>query len=92
MTLGYSEVVFDADTPLGKAGTTARGHEFHFSTMTEPDGVARTYRVGVPGAERGERREGFLVRRTLMSYVHLHFASNPELAPAFVRACAEARA
>ena len=92
MSLGYREVVFDADTPLGKAGTTARGHEFHVSTMTEPEGVARTYRVGDPGAtERGERREGFLVGRTLMSYVHLHFASNPELAPAFVRACAETR-
>jgi len=93
MTLGYSEVRFSADTPLGKAGTTARGHEFHFSTMAAPDGVARTYRVNVPGvSERGERREGFLVGRTLMSYVHLHFASNSGLAPAFVRACAEARA
>jgi cobyrinic acid a,c-diamide synthase len=95
MTLAYTEVGFTADTPLGKAGTTARGHEFHFSTMTEPEGVARAYRVRAAGAVRGsvgaERPEGYLVGRTLMSYVHLHFASNPDLAPAFVRACAEAR-
>jgi cobyrinic acid a,c-diamide synthase len=96
MTLAYTEVVFTADTPLGKAGTTARGHEFHFSTMTEPEGVARAYRVRAAGAVHAsagaERPEGYLVGRTLMSYVHLHFASNPDLATAFVRACAEARA
>jgi cobyrinic acid a,c-diamide synthase len=91
MTLGYREVAFTVDTPLGKAGTTARGHEFHVSTMTEPTGVTRAYRVR--GAGRGaEGREGYLIGRTLMSYVHLHFASSPDLAPAFVRACAEARA
>ncbi len=93
MTLAYSDVVFTRDTPLGKAGTTARGHEFHFSTMTEPEGVARAYGVRAAGAPSGgQRQEGFLVGRTLMSYVHLHFASNPDLAPAFVRACREARA
>jgi cobyrinic acid a,c-diamide synthase len=88
MTLGYAEVVFTADTPLGKAGTVARGHEFHFSTMTDVAGVHRAYRLRVHGVERAE---GYLAGRTLMSYVHLHFGSNPELAPSFVRACAERR-
>ena len=90
MTLAYTDVLFTADTPLGKAGTVARGHEFHFSTMTEVSAeVPRAYRLQAHGGERGE---GYLMGRTLMSYVHLHFASNPELAPSFVRACAEARA
>jgi cobyrinic acid a,c-diamide synthase len=88
MTLAYTEVTFVADTPLGKAGTTARGHQFHFSTMTEPGEVSRAYRIAAHGTSRPE---GYLAGRTLMSYVHLHFASNPELAGAFVRACAEAR-
>lgn len=35
--------------------------------------------------------EGYLIGRTLMSYVHLHFASNPELPHAFVAACAGSR-
>lgn len=30
--------------------------------------------------------------RGLLSYVHIHFASNPSLAPAFVDACAVAAA
>jgi cobyrinic acid a,c-diamide synthase len=90
MTLAYTEVFFTADTPLGKVGTVARGHEFHFSTLTAVSAaIPRAYRLRAHGRER---REGYLVGRTLMSYVHLHFASNPELAPSFVRACAEARA
>jgi hypothetical protein len=83
MTLGYTEVTFAADTPLGAAGAVARGHRFHYSTLDPvPAHVRRAYRDG----------DGYLVDRTLMSYVHLHFASNPGLADAFVRACAEARA
>jgi cobyrinic acid a,c-diamide synthase len=34
---------------------------------------------------------GCLVGRALMSYLHLHFASSPGLATAFVAACAERR-
>ena len=87
MALGYTEVAFAADTPVGPAGTVARGHEFHYSWLEPaPAGVACAYRVRQRGA--GERAEGWLVGRTLMSYVHLHFASNPGLARAFVRACA----
>jgi cobyrinic acid a,c-diamide synthase len=89
LTLGYTEVCFGADTPLGPAGTVARGHEFHASTLAMvPGAVTRAYRL-----ERGgeQRAEGYLIERALMSYVHLHFGSNPALAPAFVAACADAR-
>ena len=81
MSLGYVETELTAPTPLGARGAVARGHQFHFSTLDPvPPTVARVYR----GAE------GYLVGRTLMSYAHLHFASNPELARGFVDACAAA--
>jgi cobyrinic acid a,c-diamide synthase len=51
--------------------------------------VRRAYRLRAPGG--AERAEGYLIERTLMSYVHLHFASSPSLAAAFVGACAERR-
>ena len=90
MALGYTEVLFTGPTPLGPAGTTARGHEFHYSTLEPvPQSVGRAYRLGGPGAP--DRTEGYLIGRTLMSYVHLHFASNPELPRAFVAACARSR-
>jgi cobyrinic acid a,c-diamide synthase len=82
MTLGYVTVRFATDTPLGAGGSIVRGHRFHFSTLDPvPDDVPRAY----------EGAEGYLVGRALLSYAHLHFASNPGVARAFVDACAEWR-
>jgi cobyrinic acid a,c-diamide synthase len=90
MTLGYAEVTLAADCLLGPAGAVARGQEFHTSTLGPvPAAVPRVYTVRAPGG--GERAEGYQVGRTLMSYLHLHFASNPGLAAAFVAACAAGR-
>ncbi len=90
LSLGYTEVFFTSDTPLGPAGTAARGHEFHYSTLDRvPDSVARAWRV--EKRRGGGRAEGYVVGRTLMSYVHLHFASCPEIPRRFVDACIEAQ-
>jgi cobyrinic acid a,c-diamide synthase len=90
MTLGYVEATFVADTLLGPVGAVARGHEFHFSTLTPvPDAVARAYRL--TSATGATRAEGYRVGGALISYAHLHFASNPALARAFVDACARGR-
>lgn len=88
--LGYREVTMTAATPLGPAGTVARGHEFHYSEMEMPVEIARTYRVsGRDGLPRGA--EGYLRGNVLGSYVHLHFASNPQLAQNFVGNCRQWR-
>jgi len=90
LTLGYTSVLLTGDAPIGGAGTTARGHEFHYSSLDPvPDSVSRVYQVSQ--RRGGERAEGYLIGRTLMSYVHLHFGSNPDLARSFVRACGERR-
>jgi cobyrinic acid a,c-diamide synthase len=39
----------------------------------------------------GGGAEAYLIHRALLSYVHLYFASNPELPRASVAACAHAR-
>jgi cobyrinic acid a,c-diamide synthase len=90
LTIGYAEVTLAAPCGLGAPGVVARGQEFHASTLGPvPARVPRAYRVRVPGG--AERAEGYLVDAALMSYVHLHFASNPSLAASFVDACAAAR-
>jgi cobyrinic acid a,c-diamide synthase len=90
LTLGYREVRLTAPSPLGAAGAVARGHEFHYSTLDAvPERIPRVYRL--EDGRRGDRAEGYLIHRALLSYVHLHFASNPELPRAFVAACADAR-
>jgi cobyrinic acid a,c-diamide synthase len=90
LSLSYTEVTLQANSPLGPAGTVARGHEFHYSSLDPVQAsVPRVYRLR---RRRGdEREEGYLIGNALLSYVHLHFASNPRIAESFVRACAEAR-
>ncbi|MBI3767305.1 MAG: cobyrinate a,c-diamide synthase [Deltaproteobacteria bacterium] len=91
LTLGYREVTIACDflPPL-----VARGHEFHGSTLDDssvPVSLARAYVVGDP-ATGVSAREGFTSRRTLASYVHLHFASAPALAGGLVAAARAADA
>ena len=84
--LGYRRVDFLADCAAGPIRTTARGHEFHYSEIGEmPASVSRCYRVSRRGEPLG--LEGYRVHNCLASYVHLHFGSNPGIAPAFVAAC-----
>jgi cobyrinic acid a,c-diamide synthase len=90
LSLGYTAVTTCAPSPLGAPGTTARGHEFHYSTLDGvPPSVPRVYRL--TDARGAERAEGYVIGSALLSYVHLHFGSNPALAPALVEACARHR-
>jgi cobyrinic acid a,c-diamide synthase len=85
-TLGYREITMTAATPLGPAGTVARGHEFHYSELDLPTTTPRAYRV--TGRDGGAcPAEGYLLGNVLGSYIHLHFASNPHLAGNFVASC-----
>ena len=36
MNLGYRQARLLADAPIGRAGATVRGHEFHYSRLVEP--------------------------------------------------------
>lgn len=85
-SLGYRQASLTAGTILGAAGETVRGHEFHYSEIGGmPDSIARCYRVARQGQDLGA--EGYSVNNCLASYLHLHFGSNPGIAPAFVTAC-----
>jgi len=86
--LGYVEVeVEKAAGPFPRG--RARGHEFHYSELERQDFCSgaletlyhvRKHRSDVP------RPEGYLYKRCLASYIHLHFGSNPEFAAALISA------
>jgi cobyrinic acid a,c-diamide synthase len=85
--LGYREVTLTAPGLLGPIGTTARGHEFHYSEIVgEPIGVPCVYRL-TPRRGGAAVSEGYSANRVLASYVHLHFGSNPEVARHLVASC-----
>ncbi len=92
--LGYREAVTLAPSLLGPAGTTARGHEFHYSRLAAPPcgPDIRTIYALSGRSGRLDAPEGYSLGNVLCSYVHLHFGSNPDLAPAFVAAMAAAHA
>lgn len=85
--LGYREARMLLETPLGPAGTLARGHEFHYSFLDALPDVPAAYALSGRKGPLGTP-EGFLSGNTLGSYVHLHFASNPDLARNFVASMA----
>lgn len=90
LVLAYTEVVIQDDGVLGGAGTIARGHEFHWAGSDPvPAEVPRAWRLRT--ADGGEREEGYRVGGALLTWVHVHFGSNPVLAGRFVGACARAR-
>ncbi len=84
--LGYRQVEVTADSLLGPAGTLVRGHEFHYSDVAMPDTIERCYQLSRRGGEQ-LGAEGYRIKNTLGSYVHLHFGSNPQVAENFVKYC-----
>ncbi len=84
--LGYVEVETRTETPLGPRGTRFRGHQFRYSrfeTQIEPANYA--VRIGRTGLCT---TEGYGSGQVIASYVHAHWASNPEIPEAFVASCA----
>lgn len=82
--LGYREITFIRNCILGRAGSTMRGHEFHYSEIASNiSGLDAVY--SVMDAHKAELPpEGFSVGSLLASYVHVHFGSNPRTARNFV--------
>jgi cobyrinic acid a,c-diamide synthase len=82
---GYTEVSFTSDCVLGSAGTKARGHSFHCSSIIDAaPNIERIYRSRRSMTSR-EESEGLRVNNVLASYIHLHFLSSPGMADAFVK-------
>lgn len=86
-SLGYREITFESDTIIGKKGMTLRGHEFHYSSLKNPE-------AGLPGVFKVTSRDGQVLslngyqrHSTLGSYFHAHFGSNEDCAKAFAHAC-----
>jgi cobyrinic acid a,c-diamide synthase len=64
---------------------TARGHLYHRSQISGEPTTARCYQLQTSRADQTE--EGYHLGNVLASYAHLHFASEPDLATAFLERC-----
>jgi cobyrinic acid a,c-diamide synthase len=84
LTLGYREAQAATATPWLAAGTTVRGHEFHYSKVETRD--PRASAAWLLSGRAALRPEGIACSGVQGSYLHVHWAAHPELAAAFVRA------
>ena len=83
LTLGYRTVELSQDCILGASGTSARGHEFHYSTLV-PKGRL-DYACALRDAQENSKgQDGLSVANTMALYTHLHFASQPQIAKSLV--------
>lgn len=92
--LGYREAILKHDSVFGKKGSAIRGHEFHYSEVILPlkkgdfedklPGVQTIY--SVKDADNNYiYDEGFRIKNTLGSYIHVHFGSNKSIAESLIQ-------
>ena len=91
--LGYREILLKENCILGKKGKRLRGHEFHYSEIRNSaeaqkrrsaegnieERLKHAYSV-TNGSGKELQPEGYRIRNTLASYIHIHFGSNSEIA------------
>jgi cobyrinic acid a,c-diamide synthase len=87
--LGYREITLAQNTLIGNQGMIIRGHEFHYSELNTPASECPHMSVYHISDRSGLDKppEGYMVRKTLGSYNHLHFGSQPDAAGHFVKNC-----
>lgn len=85
LTLGYRTVECSRRCILGEVGVTARGHEFHYSTLVAREPLQ--YACALSDADgRSKGQDGLTKHNVLALYTHLHFAWQPRIGTALVDA------
>ena len=83
LTLGYRTMELSHDCILGAAGTTARGHEFHYSSLVSSGTLDYACALrDAGGLSKGQ--DGVSIGNVVGLYTHLHFASQPQIAKSLV--------
>lgn len=77
--MGYAEGELVRDSLLGPAGTRVRGHEFHYSRYL-PVAGKESWALRLLSGRREGQLEGYARDNVFASYLHIHFASNPQAA------------
>jgi cobyrinic acid a,c-diamide synthase len=85
--IGYTEVETRAPSMIGPSGTRVRGHQFRYSRL-EGGVSTEVYALRSPSSSHTiVGFEGYGTGSVLASYVHLCFASAPEVAESIVGTC-----
>ncbi len=84
LTMGYREIKAIHSSIIMENGDTARGHEFHYSDITDHMDVDHPFMLK---SGSREKVDGFFSPNVVASYAHIHFASNERIPENFARSC-----
>jgi Ni-sirohydrochlorin a,c-diamide synthase len=87
--IGYVAGTTVRDNVIGHKGTSFRGHEFHYSELTDLGHKPKFAFQLQKGAGISDGCDGVQVGQTLASYTHFHPLSYPNLAANFAQSCAK---
>lgn len=81
-SFGYKELKTLHDSILGPAGTSYRGHEFHWSCIENcsSENLRKAALSSRPFKDAAPEEKGFIINNVYASYIHAHFKSNPDIA------------
>ena len=83
--LGYVQAATLSGGLFGPAGTELRGHEFHWSSLVENEELWPQIFEVCDADGKNRRTAGLRKSNVWASYIHLHFASNPEACRAWLQ-------
>jgi cobyrinic acid a,c-diamide synthase len=89
---GYTQARVDESNPFIAVGTVLRGHEFHYSKITEAPVNLKTVMAMDRGTGIGDGRDGIRVGNVVATYTHLHALAVPDWAAGMVSAAVSRRA
>lgn len=88
LSLGYRQATAPTDTLLAAAGTTLTGHEFHRTTTSPGSGTSSAWSWGDQPEGFSADPAGHGTPSLHSSYLHVHWAGNPDCAQRFAEAAA----
>lgn len=84
---GYVEAIVDLINPFFEVGESIKGHEFHYSYISESKSDIPTALKIIRGKGALDNRDGFVCRNVFASYMHIHSGGCTNWAKRFVEIC-----
>lgn len=88
---GYVHAEVVGENPFFTAGTSIRGHEFHYSKLTRPAGLDLVLNIARGRGVNGSM-DGITYKNLFASYLHIHALGSPAWADNFIALASGQRA
>jgi cobyrinic acid a,c-diamide synthase len=75
---GYCEAIVDKKNPFYKICTIIKGHEFHYSSITEYEPELNSALSIKRGVGCFNKRDGIIYKNVFASYLHIHALATPQ--------------